>query len=98
MLDDSALEAVENLELRFSTRDARVNVTRATTTVSLVDDDRVYVSLMQTGYRVEEEGGGDVEVCVELVGRIETTVTVELSTEAGTAQGECVVLEQWSVY
>ena len=93
LIDDTILEDVETFQLQLSTSASRVNITQSSATVSLVDNDRVYVSLERNEYTTTEDGEGVVEVCVELVGVTATEVEVQLSTVAGTAQGECAVLD-----
>ena len=97
VIDDDVLEAVETFFVEISTEVPRVNVGRSTTTVSLVDNDGVYVSLVQREVVVQEnaaaEGGtgGQIRMCVQMTGIIQTEVEIRLFTEAGTAQGEQIL-------
>ena len=92
LLDDEVLEAVEKFSVTISTTVSRVDVDRSIATVSLVDNDGVYVSLVESEVIVEEDGeegeGGEVEMCVRMTGIIETEVNILLFTEAGSAEGQ----------
>ena len=61
----------------------------STVVVTVTDNDSVSVGLVVSEHSVEEEGG-EVEVCVLLMGLIERDVMVTLFTEPGTAYGELV--------
>lgn len=78
--------------MTIATEIPRVNIDQHTATVSLVDDDGVYVSLIDSEHTVMEDGpegaGGVVNVCVEIKGIIERDVTLNLVTEPGTADGK----------
>lgn len=93
MIDDEILEAVESFHVEISTNVPRVEVGRSTATVSLVDNDGVYMSLLERELTVNEDaaaGGGSgaqIWMCVRMTGIIQTGVVVRLFTEAGTAQG-----------
>ena len=94
IVDDDVLEGVETFFVEISTSVPRVMVGRSVSTVSLVDDDGVYVTLVQRELTVVENdaaGGGTAgqfELCVQMTGIIQTEVEIRLFTEAGTAQGK----------
>lgn len=92
VVDDDILEDIETFHLEITTAVPRVTLTLSAATVSVVDDDSVYVTLMSGEHSVEEDGeggqGGEVEVCVQQTGVIEKAVVVELFTEADTAHGK----------
>ena len=98
IVDDDFLEGVETFFVEISTSVPRVMVGRSVSTVSLVDDDGVYVSLVQRELSVMENdaaGGGTAgqfELCVQMTGIIQTEVEIRLFTEAGTAQGKTPAL------
>ena len=89
MVDDEILEAVEIFHVEISTNVPRVSVGQSTATVSLVDNDGVYVSLLERELSVEEDAaaGAEINMCVRMTGIIQTEVAISLFTEAGTAQG-----------
>ena len=92
MVDDEILESVESFYVEISTNVPRVTVGLSTATVSLVDNDGVYVSLLDRELSVEEnaaagEGGAEISMCVQMTGIIQTEVEISLFTVAGTAQG-----------
>ena len=92
VVDDDILEAVESFFVEISTSVPRVTVGRSTATVSLVDNDGVYMSLVERELSVEEDtagvSGGQVQMCVRMTGIIQRELEVRLFTEAGTAQGK----------
>ena len=93
LLDDDRLESVESFTVTISTSVPRVSVGRSVATVSLVDDDGVYVSLVDGDLTVDEEGeaeggGGQVPMCVQMTGIIEREIEIILFTEPGTASGK----------
>ena len=86
------MEAVESFFVTISTNVPRVTVGRSTSTVSIVDDDGVFVTLVNSSVSVEEDGeegeGGVVKMCVRMTGIIEREVDINLFTEADTAHGK----------
>ena len=92
LLDDDVLESVESFFVTISTSVPRVTVGRDTATVSVVDDDGVYVSLLDSEVSVVEDGeggsGGEVTMCVRMTGIIGREVNISLFTEPDTAHGE----------
>ena len=91
VVDDDILEAVESFHVEIATNVPRVSVGLSTATVSLVDNDGVYVSLLERELSVEEDaaadGGAGVSMCVRMMGIIQREVAINVFTEAGTAQG-----------
>lgn len=79
---------MESFYVTISTLVPRVTVGLDTATVSLVDNDGVYVTLVTSEHSVEEDGGGEVEMCVQMTGVIEREVMINLFTEADTAHGK----------
>ena len=98
VVDDEILESVESFYVEISTNVPRVTIGLSTATVSLVDNDGVYVSLLDRELSVEEnaaagEGGAEISMCVQMTGIIQTEVEISLFTVAGTAQGMRAVLK-----
>lgn len=92
LLDDDSLESVESFTVTISTSVPRVIVGHNVSTVSLVDDDGVYVTLVDGELSVDENGeegeGGEVTMCVKMTGIIEREIEINLFTEEGTATGK----------
>lgn len=87
---------MESFFVTISTSVPRVTVGRSTSTVSLVDDDGVFVTLVNSSLSVEEDGaegeGGVVTMCVRMTGIIEREVDINLFTEADTAHGKTCII------
>ena len=89
--NDDILENEEHFLLNLLTADSALYTsggrTNSSVVVTVSDNDSVNVSLVRDEQSVEEEGG-EVEVCVQLMGVIEREVVVTVFTEADTAHGE----------
>ncbi len=88
IIDDSGLDAepVKFFKVVLNATDDAVTIAQDVATVTIWDDDTIFVSLIEL---TEEnpEGVGNVSICANLIGVIERSVQVTLSTVPGTAQG-----------
>ncbi len=61
------------------------------TEVTIVDNDMVTVGFSQTVYVIDEDGGDEermTSVCIELIGEIERSVSVLVTSQSESADGE----------
>ena len=99
MIEGEILEVIETFYIEISTNVPRVEVGRSTATVNLVDNDGVYISLLEREVSVDEDAAAgrgplaQIQMCVRMTGIIQTEVVVRLFTEAGTAQGTHLPLQ-----
>ena len=88
LVSDTILEGDEGFFLLMTSSDPAVALGRATTYVTIQDDDTVQVEFEQEQFTVDESDLS-VSICVRLQGSIERNVTVTLSTEdEDTARGK----------
>ena len=66
-----------------------MRVTQGESRVYIIDDDGVRIGLTERALAVSEGDGESLQVCVELVGRIQSDIEVALETQANSAQGGC---------
>ena len=84
--DDNRVELPENFTVEIRTDDPDVDFAPPSTTVTILDNDRVVTGLEMEQYQGEE--GVTVEVCAVLMnGTLERSLNVELFTEDISAQG-----------
>ena len=83
--DDDRVEDVETFHVEISTTVPRIRIGGNTATVRVTDNDVVDVAMTSQQLSVDE--GETVSVCVSRSGVIEKTVTVGLSLEPRSAQG-----------
>jgi hypothetical protein len=84
--DDNRVELPENFTVEIRSDDPDVNFIPPTSTVTIIDNDRVVVGFEMEQY--QEEEGGMVEVCSILMnGTLERSLIVEIFTGDISAQG-----------
>lgn len=74
--------------MSLNSLDSGVHVTEmGVASIYVLDDDGVRMGLQEREYETNEEQG-TVPICVELIGRIEKSIVVTLSTRPVTATGK----------
>ena len=88
LIVDEILEDTESFEVSLNSLDSGARVTEmGVASVYILDDDGVRMGLQEREYETNEDQG-TVPICVELIGRIEKSIAVTLSTRPVTASGE----------
>ena len=86
--NDSVLEDTEHFDVVLSSPDSAVHVMQGTSRVYIIDDDGVRVGLRERSLVVPEGEGEAVPICVEVVGRFQESIEVELESRSTSAQGK----------
>jgi hypothetical protein len=84
--NDTLLEDTESFDVELSSTDGAVHITQGRSRVYIIDDDQVRIGLMERSVTVSEDVQ-HLPVCVQLVGRTQESIEVELETAPNTAQG-----------
>ncbi len=85
--DDNVLENTESFQVFLTSQDSVVHTTAASVAdVYILDNDGVRMGIQEREYEVMEAQRIQ-PVCVELLGRIEKSISVMLSTSSNTATG-----------
>ena len=88
ILDDAVVELDETFSALLSSSNEFVDITQASSTVTITDDDTVNVGWTSTSYTANEPDRA-VSVCVEITsGVIARSITAFYSTMDGTALGK----------
>ena len=87
--DDSLLEFNEFFTVRATSIDSAVTFApgRDTSTVNILDDDRVTVEIDLDNYS-SREGDGLLEVCLDLTGQLARDITINITSMDMTALGK----------
>lgn len=89
--DDNRVELAENFTVEISSDDPDVDFVPPTSTVTIIDNDRVVIGFEMEQYQGNE--GTVVEICAALLnGTLERSLIIELSTGDISAQGLKIVL------
>jgi len=93
IIDDQLAEETEELQVQIilSTPELSITVSPDSTTVSILDNDRVMIGFENSHLTVSEDEGS-VNVCTVLSGSLEKTIEVSIYTENDTATGACILL------
>lgn len=87
IINDTILEDTEYFDVVLNSSDSVVHLTQESSRVYIIDDDGVRVGLKTRTLSVPEEEG-TVPICVELVGRFQQRIEVQLESQPSTAQGK----------
>ena len=82
--DDVRVESSETFTLHLSSTDSAVTIDHSYTTIEIIDNDQVMLSLDQISYTVLEDAG-EVLVSILLTGRLERDIEVLLNSTDGSA-------------
>ncbi len=84
------MENTESFQVVLSSQDSGVHTTAASVAdVYILDNDGVRMGIQKREYEIMESQSIQ-PVCVDLIGRIQKSITVGLSTSPGTARGMVV--------
>lgn len=87
--NDTILEDTEKFQVALNSSDETVRIVQGASTVYIIDDDNVRVSLEKRVVTVSERDGlVRSAVCVSLVGRTQQNIEVTLETQPTTAESE----------
>ena len=86
VLDDTTMEGIESFKVSLSTTDNAVSIASDTTTVFILDDDRVTIGLEYEEYIVAEHNE-TITVCAKVDGKFDRDFQIMLTTTPDTAQG-----------
>ena len=87
IFNDSILEDTEEFQVLLTSSDPAVRIVRNVSTVYIIDDDGVRISLTMREVTVLESNELP-DVCVELEGLIQRSISVALKTEPGSAESK----------
>ena len=95
-------EVLENTEYFEAVLEAPVGIPRMSLgteriRVAILDEDIVRVGFTQTSFTVDEDADDQerrTEVCVELSGEIDREILLSITSQTGTASGECLSSKQ----
>ena len=87
--DDAIFEQDESFSVAIAATNLAVSLHISRATVTIGDDDHVTVGLQGSEFTANE-GSGTLDICCDLIGQLERSVSISLETMPQTALGKCV--------